>query len=72
MTLSDPKIERTARAIRRAIREATLAQRILVEDNPFISSYFGEEITMEVVPSPNMGATAKGPTKNRFLEGFYR
>lgn len=47
LTLFDPEIERTAHAIRRVVREETLAQRILVEDNSLISSDTEEEINME-------------------------
>lgn len=47
MTSFDPEIERTAHAIRRVVREETLAQRILVEDNSLISSDTEEEINME-------------------------
>ena len=54
LTLFDPEIERTTRGIRRVVREATLAQRILVEDNPLISSDAEKEITMTVVPPPTM------------------
>ena len=49
LTPLDPEIERTACAIRRAVREATLTQRTLVEDNSLISSGSKEEIIMENV-----------------------
>ena len=50
LTLFDLEIERTACSIRRAVREATLAQRILVEDQPLVSFETEEEITMEAAP----------------------
>lgn len=55
LTVFDPKIEITAQAIWRVVREATIAQRILVEDHSLISSEVEEEITMTVVPLPTMG-----------------
>lgn len=63
LTLFDPEIERIVRAIRRVVREASLAQRILVEDNPLISSDPEEEITMAVVPPPTMGNHCKRTDK---------
>ena len=55
LTLFHPEIERIALAIRSAVREVTLSQRILVEDQPLISSDPEEEITMVVVPSQTIG-----------------
>lgn len=50
LTPFDQEIERTARAIRKAVKEANIAQGILAEDQPPISSDSEEEITMKVIP----------------------
>lgn len=59
LTPSDPKIERTACAIRRELNEATIGQAILVEDQPLISSDPEKEIIMEAVPPQTMGDYSK-------------
>lgn len=48
----DPEIERIACAIRRVVREATLTQQTLIEDNSLISLDSEDEIIMEDIPSP--------------------
>lgn len=50
----DPEIERTTRDIRRAVGEANITQRILVEDQALISFDYEEEIIMAVVPPQTM------------------
>lgn len=55
----DPEIERTARAIRREVREANMAQGILVEDQPLISCDSEEEVTMIAIPPQTMGEYCK-------------
>lgn len=54
LTPFDPEIERITHAIRRVVREATIAQRILVANNQLISLDPEEEIGMAVVPPPTM------------------
>lgn len=44
------EFERTARAIRRVVGEANIAQGILAKDQPLISSYSEEEVTMASIP----------------------
>lgn len=51
MTPLDPEIERSACAIRREVREETLTQRMLVEDNSLIFSDSKEEIIMADIPT---------------------
>lgn len=55
LTPFDPEIERDACAIRREVKEATLAQRIIVKGNPHISSDSEEEITMVEPVAQTMG-----------------
>lgn len=52
LTPFDPEIESTSRSIRRAVKEATLAQKFLVEDNLLIPSNAEEETIMDTVPPP--------------------
>lgn len=54
----------------REVREATLAQRILVKNNPLISSDDEEEITMAVVPPPTMGDYCKMTNEGHVSRGF--
>lgn len=70
LTLFDPEMERTVCAIRREVREVTLAQRILVEGQPLISSYIEEENTMEMVPPPTMGDYCKRTDEGHVSRGF--
>lgn len=70
LTPFDPEIERIACAIKRAIREAILAQRMLVENNQLISSDPEEEITMAVVPPSTMGGYCKRTGERHVSRGF--
>lgn len=54
LTLFNPEIERTAHAIKMALREANAAQGILVEYQPLISSNSEEEVTMTAIPPQTM------------------
>lgn len=72
MTPFDPEIERTAQVIRRVVREVTIDQRNLVEENSLISSSVEEEITMAAVPPPSkLGdyykRTDEGHVSRRFV-----
>lgn len=46
----DPEIERITRAISKAVREATIAQTVLVENQQLISYDSKKEIAMADVP----------------------
>lgn len=70
LTPFDPEIERIARSIRRAVREANIAQIILVEYNLLISSNTEEGITMVVIPPPTMGDYCKRTDEGWVSIGF--
>ncbi|CAL5185729.1 unnamed protein product [Lathyrus oleraceus] len=70
LTPFDSGIERVARDMMRTVREATLAQRILVEENPLISLDAEEDFTMEVVPPPIMGDYCKRTDEGHVSRGF--
>lgn len=70
MTPFDPKIERTACSIKRAVREATLTQRTLFEDNSLVSLDSEEEISMKAIPPPITGDYCKRTNERQFSRGF--
>lgn len=70
LTPFDQEIKRTACAIRRVVRKVTLAQRILVQDYPLISSDAEEEIIMSVVPPPTRGNYCKRTNEGHVSRGF--
>lgn len=70
MTPFDIEIERTAHAIKREVREATLAQRILVENQKLISYDTEEMITMAAAPPQTLGDYCKRTDEGQVSKGF--
>lgn len=70
LTSFDPEIERTAHAIKRAVREENITQWILVEDHPLISSDSEEEFIMVVIPPQTMGDLCKRTDEGQVSRGF--
>ena len=66
----DPEIERTARALRKSVREATLEGGILEEEQLSSSSNSKEEFIMAAAQPLTMGDYNKWTEKGQVSRGF--
>lgn len=70
LTSFDPEIERTTCVIRRVVKDANIAQGILVEDQLLVSSDSEEEIIMVAIPPQTKGDYCKRTDEGHVSRGF--